>query len=505
MADKVLIANVSAQREKYGLDGYHEVRKAIGELIAADMARGLKTVLVDISNPSEMKRFKSSAVLDPSSERQNKNAVDRIYTALRPHYVVLLDGPDVIPHILLKNPWRQDVDKDIPSDLPYASDEPFSTRHPANYAAVTRVIGRIPGVTGTNNPAFLVSQLKTAAVFKSRPKDDYLSHFAISTYTSRKSTRKSVDNVFRNKRMAISPPASSPNTRRMLDRLSHFINCEGRQDDPTFYGKRGSAFVPTMTSDDVSRRTRRHTVVAAECCFGAQLFAPSAAQGKMPIASAYLNAGAIAFFGSTNVAYGARNGNGCADLITQYFLSNVLESASIGRACLEARQKYVYSQEMEDPVNLKTLAQFILLGDPSLQAVRGEQESEVVSEYVVWEEARRVRRISLSAAGKAGADCSGFPRTKIIGKKTRLHKTVLKIALQRGFSVDLDAIEAYEIRGGDYYRHAMRVRGVKQSVFVATHRKQSGGGGAKSVPLTRILVAHAQNGRLTGVSEYVRR
>jgi hypothetical protein len=47
-----------------------------------------------------------------------------------------------------------------------------------------------------------------------------------------------------------------------------------------------------------------------------------------------------------------------------------LAGASLGRAVLEARQQYAASMTDLDPVDLKTLAQFNLLGDPSIHPVR---------------------------------------------------------------------------------------------------------------------------------------
>jgi hypothetical protein len=506
MADKVLIANVLALKKKYGPKGYRKIRGAIMTLIAADELKGLTTQFIDISNSPQMKKYRAPAVSNPRSEAQSKNAVDRIYAVVKPQYLVLIDGPDVIPHIRLKNPTPGDKDPNVPSDLPYASDEPLSRRDAASYAAVTRVVGRIPGITGVGDPSFLVSQIKTAAGFKSRKRDEYLSHFAISTYAWRKSTQRSVENIFRSKPIKLCPPTDSPGTSRMLRPLSHFINCHGGEIDPQFYGQRGNQYPISLTSNDVVKGARRNTVVAAECCYGAQLFNPEKAHGKWPISNAYLSSGAVAFFGSTTTAYGPSEGNGSADLITQYFLIDVLAAASVGRACLQARQKFVHGQKMEDPVNLKTLAQFILLGDPSLQPVRGEAgtDDDFLS-YLDFREARRVRRAALAASGKSAVDCSGFPGRQVKRGRTKLHRLVHRIARQKDFKTSLDAIEAYEIVGRDNYADEMKRRRLNQKVFMATHREVTQNKPAKGVPLTRILVAHAQSDRLVGVFEYVRR
>ncbi len=76
------------------------------------------------------------------------------------------------------------------------------------------------------------------------------------------------------------------------------------------------------------------------------------------------------FFGSTTIAYGPDDHNDQADLICQYFLQSLLNGASLGRAALEARQKFAHTASMSDPSNVKTIAQFNLYGDPSVAPIQ---------------------------------------------------------------------------------------------------------------------------------------
>jgi Peptidase family C25 len=150
----------------------------------------------------------------------------------------------------------------------------------------------------------------------------------------------------------------------------HFINCHGGPRDWRFYGERYGA-QPTAhdsTHLDARRAIAEGSVVAAECCFGAELYDPTDEEPR-GICSAYLDLGAYAFMGSSTIAYGPASGNGYADLICQYFVERVLRGASAGRALLEARQRYLQAAAELDEVDLKTLAQFLLLGDPSVHPV----------------------------------------------------------------------------------------------------------------------------------------
>jgi Peptidase family C25 len=510
MADKIVVTNNSALKKKYGDKGLKAVLGAVSELIAADKARGLATQLVDISDAAKMKKYKGSAVSGPKNERECKDAVDAIYAAAKPNYLVLLDGPDVVPHLTLNNPTPKDKDKNVPSDLPYASDASFTSRDAAKYAAVTRVVGRIPGVSGATNPDYLVKLIKAAAGFRSRKRTDFMPNFSISAKVWEKSTEQSVKNIFGNKAIKVCPSTGSPGVRKILFPLTHFINCHGGQVDPQFYGQRGNQYPVSMTSADVAKSASRSTIVAAECCFGAQLYDPSLAEGKWPISNAYLGAGAIGFLGSTTTAYGPEDDNSGADLITQYFLINALAGASLGRACLEARQKFVLGEKMEDPVNLKTLAQFLLLGDPSLQpCLVDTPDARAASKVINHSAAREVRRVALAAAGKAAADSSGFPGKKVVRPPKNLHNLVRKIARQRGVRAPSENIETFQVVGGAGYGMEMKARGVKQSVVVVTQhggaRSKSAAKRPKGLPEIRILVVHAHDNRVVEVAEYVRR
>ncbi len=508
MSDKILVSNSAALTSKYGADGVGTIQNAVNDLIAADKDRGLVTQMVDISDKATMKKFGGAAVTASQSGRQTKAAIDAIYASAKPDYIVILDCDDVIPHIDLNNPASEDGDATVPSDLPYASDAPFTNRDIATYTAVTRVVGRIAGIRGATAPDCLVKQLKIAAKFKTGKRADYLPYFGISAEPWQKSTTQSINNIFGNNAIKVCPPTESPNTSKMLAPLAHFINCHGGSVDPQFYGQHGDNYPVSLTSDDVSNGAKRDTVVAAECCYGAQLFDPTDAGSSLPISNAYLDAGAVGYFGSSTLAYGPAAGNGAADLITQYFLIDMLDGASLGRACLQARQKFVQTQKMADHVNLKTLGQFILLADPSLQPCAEEgPEVKMMAKAIDHSAARKRRRVALAAFGKAAADSSAFPGKKVARLSDTLHKLVRRIARQRGFRAT-KKFAAFHVVGGESYGKAMKARDVEPKVLLLVEHMQTRGKPEKrpkGVIPTRIMIAHTQDGRIIDIAEYTNR
>ena len=382
--DKVIVSHRGALRDKYGDQGLDLIKSAVDELVAADAKRGLQTEVIFIDDADAMQKLggkpstRKSRVApdstDPTQQQEAKDAVDTIAAARSPAYLMLLDGPDVIPHISLDNPAFGFVElvpteRTIASDLPYASSARFS-RKVADYLSIARAVGRVPNVPGSNDPSTITQYLKRTAAAEPRPVSDYQSFFTLSAQEFKNSTAQTVAALQQIGEFDIAPPAGPPATDGRFARLSHFINCHGEKDSAEFFGSDDQHRIVAMNSSQVATRATEGTVVAAECCYGAQLYDPKLAKAEVPICISYIAKGALGFFGSTNIAFGGTGSkpNGRADLITHFFFENILAGSSLGKAVAEARQRFIDEQfkQFMDGGDLKTLAQFILLGDPSV-------------------------------------------------------------------------------------------------------------------------------------------
>jgi hypothetical protein len=395
--DKAIVTNGAALRAKYGDD--FDVAAAVQPLIRADRKRGLESRLIDLSDPKTMRDLGGTAVRKPSDQRQNKAAVDAVARKLRPHYTVILGSVDVVPHQELQNPTPDDDDPAVPGDLAYACEAGYS-RKPQDFRAPTRVVGRLPDATGDAKPDMLGKVIATAAGWTMRPRTAYDRYLAFSAREWQKSSQLSVRNTFgAPPDVKLSPTAGPRWQRTQLDHLSHFINCHGAPEDPHFYGQRGNDYPVAHDGQYLDGKIVEGTVAAAECCYGAQLYDAGDAHTHAGIAAVYLAGGAYAFFGSSTIAYGPADSNGQADLLCQYFLQRVLAGASIGRATLEARQRFVRDTNVLDPSDLKTLAQFSVMGDPSIQPVR--PAAARAMKAVNPAGAREARRANLMAMGIA--------------------------------------------------------------------------------------------------------
>jgi hypothetical protein len=367
--DKIVITHRGALLGKYGAAGLAKVDAALAALIKADAKRGLVSAVFALDDAAALKPQGAKAVVDPANTRGVKAAIDKLYNKLAPHYLLLLGAGDVVPFVALSNPANGgdggDDDAVVPSDLPYACDTPYST-DPNHFMGPTRVLGRIPDVPGAKSPTLLVKLIRAAAAARTLTRADYQGCFGLSAEVWQQSTALSLRNTFGNDHtLHLSPDAGPDWTAQQLAPRLHFINCHGADLSPEYYGQRGEDYPVAHAARRLSKHIVKGTVLAAECCYGAQLYDPSEGQGHKGIALSYLDQGAAAVFGSSTIAYGPSEGNGAADLITQYFVQQVLAGASLGRAVLEARLQFAGQRTHLDPYDLKTLAQFVLLGDPS--------------------------------------------------------------------------------------------------------------------------------------------
>jgi hypothetical protein len=384
------LTNGAAIDSKYGARAT-DVWASVDALVAADQPRGVDTTLIKLDDGAGP--VGASAIQNVGDADEAKTAVDAVVVAMNPDYVMLLGGPEVIPHCSLDNGTNDDDGPTLPSDLPYACDHGTSTST-TDFLAPTRVIARLPDVPGATDPAVLLRALDTAAGWQSRARaDSYDDALGITAEVWDVSTSLTVTQLFGDANDLQVSPHDGPNYgAALLGRRSHFVNCHGAPASPEYYGQHGNDFPIAHQASVVDGNLVDGTVLSAECCYGAELYEPVDGQLGMPFA--YLGSGAYGFFGSTTIAYGPADSNAFADDICRMFLASILAGASVGRAGLEARQAYIAGSAPLDPVDLKTIAQFLVLGDPSAHpvaapAVAAAAAPKMATTYALGVKARR--------------------------------------------------------------------------------------------------------------------
>ena len=514
MSDKVIVTNGSRLRKKYGSNSTTTgtIAKALKALVAADKKRGIKTTVVFMDDSVQMKKLNAPQVTSHKNAKQNKQAIDTIYSKLQPDYLMILGASDIVPHQPLKNTTPDDGDPKAYSDLPYACSSPYSNE-PSNFRSPTRVVGRLPDLVGSSDDGYLDGLLDTATTYKSRSASEFKDYLGITAKVWEDSTSLSVQNTFGTDSSLQKSPTKGPKwTDAQFKNRSHFINCHGSEADPHFYGQKGSNYPIAHSASLLAGKIANGNVTSAECCYGAELYDPSLSGGQAGICNTYLEHGAYGFFGSTTIAYGPASGNGAADLMTQYFLIEVLTGASLGRAALIARQKFVGGASTLNPVDLKTLAQFYLLGDPSIHPVIATQThsesndlnllkgiSEKVQAFGLH---RTNRRKQLILRGKALWDSVAYSKlSKAINPGGAVNRALQQIA--KNLKLKKFEINSFNILGGVVPKSEFAKAKVKR-VYHLLEGELSKSAKAPFIPRV-VVVAEEQNGKIVSIREYERK
>ena len=511
MDDKIIISHRGALTKKYGSQGISRIRSAISDFIAADSARGVKTGLVFLDDNTAMKKFGAKAVDNAMDVRGVKAAIDKVFASQQPDYLMILGAPDVVPHQDLDNPaYRMDGDDDkqAPGDLPYACDTPYS-RDPAQFVGPTRVVGRLPDLTGAKEPSYLLSLLKSVATWRSRSAQDYAAYFGLSASPWKGSTRLSLDNVFGNDaKLLLAPPKGPKYPGGQLRARMHFINCHGSPAAPEFYGQRGNQYPKSLTTAATTGSISNGTVAAVECCYGAELYDSITLNIDMPICQSYLRQGTYGYFGSTTIAYGPADENGAADLICQYTLLNVLGGASIGRSVLMARQQFVEHNAQMDPIDLKTLAQFCLYGDPSVHPVIAPVPAKMVTDVEAADANRffrSERRAKLKLQGNflKQTKPTASKRRPAVKMSKAMKKALANIARQGGLPPD-EKFVAFGVKGAKTTKGGSAKTATAPSRYhLAIARPR--GKTSKTIQLGIAVIAKEVQGRIVGYRVYQQR
>lgn len=282
------------------------------------------------------------------------------------YYLTLIGAPDVIPHHELDNPVQGDIDDTIPTDLVYACDR-AAGRGVKSFLHPVRAVGRIPDIRGERQPGALVEALRAAAQHRPGRLADQLPPLAVAAPSFAVSVGTILEQTFHRDYPVLTVPSATISAAQLKRRVQ-LVKCHGDDAQPYFSGGDGAGGPIALDSGAVSKSVLRGTVVACGSCYGAELYDPlgsSTAQGSLPIANAYLAAGAAGYYGSTGIAWVGEKTLEGPDILLRNVLVALSRGASLGDALLTAQRGFLRTAGSLDALELKSYAQLILLGDPT--------------------------------------------------------------------------------------------------------------------------------------------
>lgn len=304
-------------------------------------------------------------LLDVSSQVSGigtvQNHIDIIRTqAEKKHfkYLFILGSYDVIPTITWENEAAdKNSDTDVTSDLPYATLDTVSPFNGQNYDFddVLRV-GRLPNVDFANYFKNLKESCGkmgdihsfglSAAVWENLTEYIYKKYCPDGSY------------------LYSSPHITKENLQRFMPSKSNLLlfNLHGSDKTEFWYGQEDSSYPEAMDHSSLEWIDKPY-FLAVEACYGAYY---EGRTKENSILLSALNGKCLSFLGSSRIAFGTPEPLGtCADIICGEFIRLVQSGESAGDAFNKARKQLTENEQ--DSSSIKTLAEFALYGDPSVQ------------------------------------------------------------------------------------------------------------------------------------------
>jgi len=299
--------------------------------------------------------------------------------------LLIVGGPEVVPYHHLPNPV-EDVDKDVPSDNPYATQD-------ENYFIPEWPVGRIPGGKG-NDPGILLDTLRQIAghhMGKGEPELTWWQSFwqqLVKYFTNARKPnqsfgyaaeawKKASDIVFNPIHEKVDVVTSPPYGKQHeipvpVTRLGYF-NLHGVENDTSWYGQKdlsnhreGPDYPVALSPEDINAYEDAPLFVFSEACYGIHLNGRTVDDS---IALSYLSKGSFSVVGSTVTSYGSIGAPLiAADLLAESYWKSITEGYTSGEALQRAKvrmAKIMHNRQgYLDGEDQKTLISFNLFGDP---------------------------------------------------------------------------------------------------------------------------------------------
>ena len=385
----MIVAHRQALVRRFGHGGWQTIDTALQKLVDVLNRNGMTVRAGYIDDPHGL-RIGDVHVSQPVAAEAMaiRDMVRSLSQQLKAHgaelaTLLLLGGDDCIPFHRLQNPIPDD-ELAVMSDNPYACDD-------AGYLIPQRIVSRIPTGEG-DNPELVLQVLTTMTEYHTTAAHQGQIGFDISAWLRirgaagdslargiaaevwREPAAVVLQNLHPDAKLLSSPPliADAVTPKLIGGREILYINLHGASGMAGFYGQSenswgaASALPVVLLPDQLTRSVIAGSMIISEACYGAEL------SGRTPANSIALRAlanGAVAFVGATVNAYGSASTPLLgADLLFERLTSHLANGVPIGMALHFARLEFAQimyeRQGFLDDVDMKTLIEFILLGNP---------------------------------------------------------------------------------------------------------------------------------------------
>lgn len=456
----VIVTNLKKLSSQLGTSP-DSINKLLSEYIDFSKQRGISYSLLNLEN-------------------QNDLTVDKVIYALNQatlsskiKYVFILGNEEIIPVTEYHNE-SGDSDEKVPSDLPYTVLDKTSPWSGIKYAFDKMLrTGRLVSYNGESFEKF-------AAYFKNVM--HYQNSFpAITSYSlSAKVWKNETDYEYKkisvpyNKACDSSPEVNVSTVENYIPKDANLLmfNLHGSNQTKFWYGQQEQEFPEAFEPKNIDA-LKAPFIIGVEACYGANYTGGFTEENSILVKA--LHKGCFSLLGSSRIAYGTSEPQGNnADFMIGEFLKQIKDGTSAGDAHVAGIKRVICDSKDFSDVEIKTIAEFNLFGDPSVSAgsfAKSQEESETSSSS------------STTSTSSSKSFGSNIPSLNVnmpdIRQAVRLSlakvdskiETAINTYVYEKYAFMKDSIPTtYRIEGKDLFQSIYSTKGAKDGIINQTVR-----------------------------------
>ena len=368
----VASANTEPQHQLYGLKENGVIVTDLSALSnQLGTSKGTLTSLISEYTDFSLNNRISYSLIDLQNPDVETviNAISQNNRSSKLKYVFILGNEAVIPTMEYEN-QSQDGDKTISSDLPYST---LTTKSPFDgFEFSARKMLRVGRLVSYQGQSFEKFASYFRNVMNCRGAFSSITPYGLSAKVWKKETDFEYHNVTSNTKAANSLPDSSPEitvstVENYIPRDANLLmfNLHGSNNTKFWYGQDDDSYPEAIQPESLAVLNVPY-IIGVEACYGAN-FCGNLNENQSIMVKA-MQEGCVSLLGSSRIAYGTPVPQGnCADFMIGEYLKQIKNGETAGDSHIAGIRRVVKDSAEFTDVEIKTIAEFNLFGDPALR------------------------------------------------------------------------------------------------------------------------------------------